>query len=131
MKLKIAVDATPLISALIGGASRNILFDHRFNFISTEYTINEVKKYLHVISKKSGVNREEIKETLSLLPVKVYAEKDYLDKIEIANNIIGKIDKKDVDILALSIKENCPVWSEDKDFRELEEVNLIRTKDLI
>jgi len=70
MKIKIAVDATPIISALIGGISRNILFGHKFNFISTEYTLKEVEKYAFLISKKSGVNEKEIKEALSLLPVK-------------------------------------------------------------
>ena len=51
--------------------------------------------------------------------------------IENADKIIGEIDKKDADILALSLKENCSIWSEDKDFRDLKDVNLIRTKDLI
>ena len=131
MKIKIAVDATPIISALIGGISRNILFNHRFNFISAEYTIEEVRKYLPLISKKSGVNKEEINEALSLLSVKIYSKEYYKDKMEKANKIMEKIDKKDADILALSLKENCPIWSEDKHFRNLKEVNLIRTKDLV
>ena len=131
MKIKIAVDATPIISALIGGISRNILFDHRFNFISSEYTIEEVKKHIQLIAKKSGINEKEIREALFLLPIKIYPKKEYKNKIEIADKIIGNIDKKDIDILALSLKENCHVWSEDKDFRNLKEVNLIRTKDFV
>ncbi|MFH1325345.1 MAG: PIN domain-containing protein [archaeon] len=131
MKIKIAVDATPIISALIGGISRNILFDHRFNFISSEYTMDEVRKYISLISKKSLVNEEEIKEALFLLPIKIYSKKYYKDKIKDADEIIGKIDEKDVEILALSIKENCFVWSEDKDFRDLKGINLVRTKDLV
>jgi len=68
MKIKISVDATSIISALIGGVSRNILFDSRFNFISTEHTLDEVRKYIYLISKKSGVGKKEIEESLSLLP---------------------------------------------------------------
>ena len=131
MKIKIAVDATPIISALIGGISRNILFDRRFNFISTDYTIKEVRSHITLISEKSGINEKKIMDALSLLPVKIYSKKDYKDKIENANKIIGKIDKKDAEILALSLKENCLIWSEDKDFRNLKEVNLIRTKELV
>ncbi len=67
MKISIAVDATPIISALIGGVSRDILFDHRFNFISTEFTINEVKKYIPIISKKSEVSKKEKHYTYYLL----------------------------------------------------------------
>mgnify|MGYP001615840395 CR=1 FL=1 len=131
MRIKIAVDATPIISALIGGVSRNILFDRRFDFISTDYTMEEVKRHIPLISKKSGINEKEIVDALSLLPIKIYSKKSYKNKIENANKIIGEIDKKDVDILALSLKENCLIWSEDKDFRNLKEVDLIRTKELI
>lgn len=131
MKIKIVVDATPIVSALIGGVSRNILFDHKFNFISTEFTFSEVKKYISVISKKSGVSKEEIEEALSLLPIKIYPKREYKERINLAEDIMGEIDKKDVDILALSFKENCPLWTEDKHFRGETGVNLIRTKDLI
>ncbi len=131
MKIKIAVDATPIISALIGGASRNILFNHRFNFVSTEYTINEVEKYIPTISKKSNVDEKKIKEALYLLPIKAYSQKHYNNKIKSAEEIIGKIDKKDIDILALSLEKNCPLWSEDKHFRDIDDINLIRTKDLV
>ena len=130
MGIKIAVDATPIVSALIGGISRTILFDRRFNFISTEYTFNEIKKYLTLISKKSGVPEMEIVNALKLLPIKIYSSKHYKDKLRKSGKIMKKVDKKDIDILALSIKENCHLWSEDKHFRR-NEINLIRTKDLI
>ncbi len=130
MKLKIAVDATPIVSALIGGISRTVLFDRRFSFISTEYTFNEVKKYLTLISEKSGVPETEIANALELLPIKVYSSEYYKDKLRKSRDIMKKVDKKDADILALSIKENCPLWSEDKHFRR-NEINLVRTKDLI
>ena len=60
MRIKIAIDANPIISALIGGISKEILFDHRFHFISTEHTFKEVEKYILVISKKSGVDEEKV-----------------------------------------------------------------------
>ena len=44
--IKIIIDATPIISALIGGISREIIFDNTYEFLTTEFTINEVKKYL-------------------------------------------------------------------------------------
>ena len=108
MKIKIAVDATPIISALIGGISRDILFDHRFDFISARYTIEEVEKYIFLISKKSGVQKEEIRKSLSLLPIKIRERRYYKNEIMKSRKIIGEIDEKDVDILALSFKENCP-----------------------
>ena len=50
MKPVICVDATPIISALIGGFSREVLFSHNFEFATTQFTINEVKKYLPYIA---------------------------------------------------------------------------------
>ena len=49
MKIKICVDANIIISALIGGVARNILFDSKFEFITTESTIKEVTKYLPIL----------------------------------------------------------------------------------
>ena len=37
------VDANVIISALIGGSSRDILFDHRYDFLTAEFTFEEVK----------------------------------------------------------------------------------------
>jgi len=55
----------------------------------------------------------------------------YKSEMEKANKIIGSVDKKDVDLLALGLKENCLIWSEDKHFRDNGEINLIRTKDFL
>jgi len=129
MKIKICVDANIIISALIGGVARNILFDSKFDFITTEFTIREVKKYLPMIEKKSGVDAGKIEFALSLLPIKVYPEEHYSDKIEEADELIGKIDKKDVDILALALKSECYLWTEDGDFEIIDKV--IRTRDFV
>jgi hypothetical protein len=43
MKITIAVDAQPFFSALLGGAARKIFFDPRFRFITTDFTLSEVK----------------------------------------------------------------------------------------
>jgi predicted nucleic acid-binding protein len=131
MRIKIAVDATPIVSALIGGASSAIIFDHRLDFVSIEFTFDEVKKYLPLISKKSGVSIEELNYALKLLPIKFYKKDFYKFSVVRAQKIIGKIDAKDVDILSLSFKENCFLWSEDKHFRNKKEIRLVRTKDLI
>lgn len=56
--IPIIIDATPIISALIGGTSREIIFDPTYEFLTTEFTINEVKKYIPYISKKSKTTLE-------------------------------------------------------------------------
>lgn len=127
--IKIIVDATPIISALIGGASREILFDSTYEFLTTEFTINEVKKYIFYISKKSKIHIEQIEEALELLPLTIHSKDFYSDKIEKAKQLIEHIDKKDIDILALALKTSNPLWSEDTHFEKISQINLLKTKD--
>ena len=131
MKITIGVDANPIISALIGGVSREVFFDHRFKFITTEFTLREVEKYLPMISKKSGVDMKRVSLAKSLLPITTYPETFYKQNIQEADKLIGHIDKKDVDILALALSIKCPLWSDDKDFEAVEGITLLKTKDLL
>ncbi|MFO7992296.1 MAG: PIN domain-containing protein [Thermoplasmata archaeon] len=129
MKIEIVVDANIIISALIGGSPREILFDHRFKFLTTEFTINEVKKYIPMISEKTNTDEEYILKTLDLIPLDI-KEKDFYDESkEEAFDLIGEIDKKDVEILALALETDNYLWSEDKDFKEAGYKKLIKTKD--
>ena len=57
MKVTIIVDANPIIAALLGGTSRSIFFEKKFRFCTTEYTINEVHKYIPYIAEKSGIEK--------------------------------------------------------------------------
>ena len=127
--IKIIVDATPIISALIGGVSREILFDPTYDFITTEFTINEVKKYVSYISKKSKMPLEQIKEALELLPLTIYNQNFYSEKIENAKKLIEHKDEKDIDLLALALKTSNPLWSEDTHFERINEISLLKTKD--
>ena len=132
MRLRIVVDANILISALLGGKPRFILFDPKFEFIVNEFTLREVEKYIPFISKKSGVSEKEIRKGISLLPLKIVSKNYYKDYLKQAEKLIGKIDKNDIDILALYLKEKTFLWSEDKDFEKIKpKINLLKTKDLV
>ncbi len=131
MKILIVVDANPIISALIGGISGELLFEKTFRFATTAFTLGEVREFIPYISKKSGIKVEEIQRALSILPLKVYEREDYEGKIGDAERIIKHIDEKDVDILALSLKLNAPLWTNDRHFNGVKEVVVVKTKDLI
>lgn len=131
MKITIVVDANPIISALIGGVSREVLFDERFNFITTETVINEVKKYIPLIAEKSNRSENYIRFTLSLLPIKAIPKDFYKESIKKAKPLIEERDKKDVEILALTLAAGVPLWSQDKDFENIDEIVLLKTKDIL
>jgi predicted nucleic acid-binding protein len=127
--IQIVVDATPMISALIGGASKEIFFDPTYEFLKTQFTIDEVKKYIPYISEKSKTPEEQIIEALHLLPLTIHKKEFYSKKLDLAKQIIEHKDKKDIDILALAIQTATPIWSEDKHFEEINEISLLKTKD--
>lgn len=132
MKIRIIVDANIIISAFLGGKPRFLLFDSRFEFTTTQFTIKEVEKYIPLISQKSGILEKEIKDGISLLPLKIISRDYYKNYLKKAESLIEEIDKDDIDILALYLKENTFLWSEDKDFERVKpKINLLKTEDLI
>jgi predicted nucleic acid-binding protein len=131
MKITIAVDAQPFFSALLGGAARKIFFDPRFRFITTDFTLSEVKHYIHVIAEKSGKQDEMILEALNILPITTYHKADYQEKRSIAEQLIGTRDPKDIDILALVLTTRAILWTEDKDFEDIPGISIVHTKDLL
>ena len=131
MKITIAVDAPPIFSALLGGSARRLFFDARFRFITTEFTIGEVERYIPFIAEKSNKSEEAIRRALGLLPLHIYGETKYQHMRAKAMELIGGRDPKDVDILALALAERAVLWTEDRDFEGITEVTVVRTQDLI
>lgn len=46
MKIRIVVDSNIIISALLGGKPRFILFDPKFEFITVQKTLKETEDFL-------------------------------------------------------------------------------------
>ncbi|MCD6336360.1 MAG: hypothetical protein J7M27_13730 [Candidatus Latescibacteria bacterium] len=131
MKITIAVDAPPIFSALLGGAARRLFFDDRFRFITTDFTLGEVEKYIPFIARKSGRSEERIRRGLGLLPLRSYGKMDYQRMRAKAEALIGERDPKDVDILALALIKHAILWTEDKHFEGISEVSLVHTRDML
>lgn len=131
MKITIAVDAPPIFSALLGGSARRLFFDARFQFITTDFTLSEVEKYIPFIAERSGKSEDEIRKTLALLPLQRYEEMDYEQMKPKAEGLIGERDPKHMDILVLALAKGAILWTEDRDFEEITDVSIVRTRDLL
>jgi len=128
---KITVDANPILSGLIKGVASRVFWSPKIKeFATTEFTFNEVRKYIPILANKAGIKEEIIILDLSLLPIKIYQKDFYKDKINKAKELIEKRDPKDVDILALTLKLQIPLWTNDKDFNEIG-INNIPTAQLL
>lgn len=117
---KLVVDATPILSAVIGGASNRVFWSPEVQeFATTAWTLEEVSHYLPKLANKVGFPVGYLQFSMDLLPLQVYERSFYMDQIEQATLLIGHKDPKDTDILALALQLGYPLWTNDKDFEEV------------
>lgn len=128
---KLAVDANPILSAIIGGSARDVFLKiETASFYTTAFNFKEVEKYIPVFSIKRDIPPEDLYLTLSTFPLLVCEEYFYEDKIKMAKKLIGSRDPDDIHLLALALHLKCPIWSNDKDFEGLG-VGIYTTIDLL
>jgi predicted nucleic acid-binding protein len=128
---KLAVDANPILSALLGGNARTIfLSTANLACYTTLFNFREVEKYLPLLSSRRGLPLDELFLALSLLPLMVCDEGYYARELKKGRRLIGGRDPDDAPLLALSLKLKCPLWSNDKDFEEIG-VTVYTTSDLL
>jgi predicted nucleic acid-binding protein len=116
---KLAVDANPILSAIIGGNARNVFLIENTVFYTTAFNFKEVEKYIPILASKRDIPMEDLYMALSMLPLSVCDTEFYKNRINQANRLIEKRDPKDIHLLALALKINCPIWSNDRDFQRL------------
>ena len=133
--MKIIIDTNILISSLLkDSTTRKILLNESLNFYLPEIVLSEVNKYLPYIIKKSRLSEVEIKiilntllENLILVPIDEYGK-----KIKEGMKIIGNIDEKDVQFIALALSiENDGIWPNDKHFKEQQKIKIFKTIDIL
>ena len=127
----LVVDANVLLSALLGGAAREVVFSGDFELYSTQHTLFEVEKYLPRMAEKLGQPVLDLFKEFQLLPVVACQPNRYDSHVEAADRLIGRRDPKDVQILALTLRLGCPIWTEDRDFENLPDVTVRKTADLL
>jgi predicted nucleic acid-binding protein len=114
---KLVVDANPVISALLGGvALRAFLNPSLTELAIPEFTRDEVARYLPRLAAKVSVPEEILQLALALLPLTPYTRDSYAALLPEARKRIAKRDPNDVDLLALALMLEYPVWSNDHDF---------------
>jgi predicted nucleic acid-binding protein len=117
--VQLVADANVLLSAVIGGrAALALRHDKVESVFAPAAAYDEVFEYLPSLAKKKRLDLDTLLLACAALPVSVVERSEYQDKIPIAKRRIGKRDPDDVDVLALALTLNVPVWSNDNDFEE-------------
>ena len=114
---KLVVDANPILSALLGGAARRIFFGGEIHeFAVPDHVLKEVAAYLPALARKLGQETAFLSYIFDLLPLTRYDAMSYRKFLSEAQARIGNRDPKDVDVLALTLALEYPLWSNDRDF---------------
>ncbi len=133
--MKLIIDTNVLISSLLkDSTTRELLLNESLEFYLPEVVLRELNKYLQYIIQKSKLSEESIKnllniilENLHLVPID-----EYVGKMDEGMEIIGKIDEKDVQFIALALAiKNDGIWSNDKHFGKQVKIPVYKTIDII
>ncbi len=116
---RIAADSNVLLSAVIGKAALRILTHPEIEVITTHFNIGEISEYLPQLASKYELDLTALMLQLQMMPVTLFRESDYKSEIPKAEKFMGGRDLDDKHLLALALKENVPIWSNDKDFENL------------
>jgi predicted nucleic acid-binding protein len=136
-KIRLVVDANIIFSALIkdNSITRKILNSKFFEFYCPYYVIRELNRYEDlIILKREKLNQKmpyNILLPLILKKINKIPKEEYEDKIKEAYEIMKDIDEKDTHYIALALKLNCPIWSNDNDLKKQNKVKVYNTKELL
>jgi predicted nucleic acid-binding protein len=117
--VRLAADANVLLSAVLGGRARLVLESPQVDEILTvEQIMAEVEEYAGMLARKKRLAEDLVLLAVSALPVTVIERAAYAAAIPEAKKRIGQRDPDAIELLALALNFNVPVWSNDKDFED-------------
>ncbi|MDO8427805.1 MAG: PIN domain-containing protein [Candidatus Diapherotrites archaeon] len=134
-ELKLVVDANVIVSALLkNGQTRELLLSGKFEKLAVpDFIQEELFKYLDEFSKRLDCEKKELQDTLAELfesaKIEIFQSEFYSDFSTKAKSLIS--DSKDTAYLALALKLNYSIWSQDPDFKAQNEIKIYTTLDLI
>ena len=115
--MKLAADANVLLSAVIGGQAMRVLRHAAIEeLLTTETTLAEVQEYAGQLARKRRLAIDVVLLAAATLPVTTVAKATYTASMAEARKRIGRRDPDDVELLALAMQLEIPLWSNDNDF---------------
>lgn len=133
--MKLVIDTNILFSFFkVYSYTRKLISNPVLNLelYSPKFTLKELEKYFEEINRKTKMNIGTFEFLKRFLPmfIKFVPLEEYRDFLEQAAKELITIDPNDVDFLALSLKLNCPIWSNDPHFKKQSLIKAFSTKEL-
>jgi predicted nucleic acid-binding protein len=118
LEIVVVADANVLLAAAVGKAAQKAFYKP-IEVFTTQHTYNELIQFLPAFCEMYNVTEEDAKDQINKLQLVVKNKAFYKSKLVKPWELIGKREPKDVDILALTLKLDAPIWSNDNDFKGL------------
>ena len=131
--MKLVVDTNVLFSFFKKESEtrRLILNFEILELVTPSFCIDELNEHKELICEKSRLSNGEFEEVFDdlLIFVKVFSLSEYRDFLSDAKTISP--DPDDIDLFALGLKLDCPIWAQEKSFKKQSKVKVFSTSDLI
>jgi predicted nucleic acid-binding protein len=115
----VVADANVVLSALIGGRARLVIASQRGpKCVATQAVAEEIARHLPRLATKRGLDQALLFAALQVMPIEWKAAADYEDQRAHAEQRIAARDPDDWPTVALALKLDLPVWSQDKDLTD-------------
>jgi len=115
----VVADANVVLSALIGGRARLVIASQLGpKCVATQAVAEEIARHLPRLAIKRGLDQALLFAALQVMPIEWKAAADYDDQRVQAEQRIAARDPDDWPTVALALKLNLPVWSQDKDLAD-------------
>ena len=115
--MRLVADANVLLSAVTGGRARLVLARADLaDVLTTVAALDEVNEYAEPLARRLRLPLGTVLLAVATLPVTVVDRGEYAASLREAERRIGQRDPDDIEILALALHLDAPVWSNDRDF---------------
>jgi predicted nucleic acid-binding protein len=128
------LDSNIIFSSLIKeSTTRKIILSDIFNLFAPEFLFTEINKYKKEILNKSGLTEEKFEILLLLIQshIAVIPIEKFLDFRDESEEVMKDIDKKDSLFMALALKLEIPIWSNDSHFKEQNKIESYTTAEIL
>lgn len=115
----LAIDANCILQAILRSKATDILrrLEFKTHVHTALPTFIEVLEYIPVLTEEKEIPLEDAFISLQLLPIEIHEPSFYQETYAEARRRIYARDPDDVPLLALALKLNCPIWTNDRDFK--------------
>ena len=115
--MKLVADANVLLAAVLGGRARDVLQHPDIEeLLTAEVTLAEVQEYAPILARKRRLSLDVLLLAIAALAVTVVEQAVYVSALPRARRLMTARDPDDIDVLALALHTQLPLWSNDNDF---------------